>query len=111
MSNGFWNMALRVVGGWRSKPPRKLAVVLDHQAEQQTRNNSASKKQLKPVHGHAPSQIEGQAVKQGDAEIVRTLANDAGVLSVSQIARTWWSDTPWGRTRAKNRLEALELDH
>ena len=42
-----------------------------------------------------------------EQQLVRALADSVRVLSLEQIARTWWSDTRWGRSRAKGTLSAL----
>lgn len=49
-------------------------------------------------------------MKSREEEIVRTLANDVRVLSLQQVARTWWTDTRSGRSRAKQAMLRLELD-
>lgn len=45
-----------------------------------------------------------------DTEILRTLANSVRAMSLDQVARAWWSDTRWGRSRAKKTLVEL-VDH
>lgn len=49
-------------------------------------------------------------MKRREEQIVRALANDVRVLSLSQVARTWWSDTRWGRSRAKTAMAVLEAE-
>lgn len=41
-------------------------------------------------------------------QILRALANDVRVLSLDQVARIWWSDSPWGRSRAKAAMTELD---
>ena len=43
-----------------------------------------------------------------EEQILRALANDVRVLSLQQVARTWWTDTRWGRSRAKAAMTELE---
>lgn len=45
-----------------------------------------------------------------DEEIVRTLANAVRVMSLQQIAREWWTDTRWGRSRATRTLDELAVE-
>jgi len=45
-----------------------------------------------------------------DEEIVRVLASSVRVMSLEQVAREWWSDTRWGRSRAKRTLEELAVE-
>ena len=49
-------------------------------------------------------------MKNRDEEIVRTLTNKVRVLAVQQAARVWWSDTRWGRSRAKQTLLELAIE-
>lgn len=43
-----------------------------------------------------------------EEQILRSLANDVRVLSLKQVARTWWTNTRWGRSRAKAAMTELE---
>lgn len=47
-------------------------------------------------------------MREHDEQILRALANDVRVLSLSQVARIWWSDTPWGLSRAKAAMTELD---
>lgn len=49
-------------------------------------------------------------MKPREEQILRALANDVRVLSLTQVARTWWSDTRWGRSRAKTAMAELEAE-
>ena len=40
-------------------------------------------------------------------EIIRVLASSVRVMSLQQVARDWWSDTRWGRSRANRTLGEL----
>lgn len=42
-----------------------------------------------------------------EQEIVRTLADLVRVMTLDQIARTWWTDTRWGRSRATASMKLL----
>lgn len=42
-----------------------------------------------------------------EQEIVRTLADLVRVMTLDQIARTWWTDTRWGRSRAAASMKLL----
>lgn len=42
-----------------------------------------------------------------EQQIVRRLADTVRVLSLTQAARTWWSESRWGQTRAKASLASL----
>ncbi len=44
-----------------------------------------------------------------EEQILRALANDVRVLSLLQVARTWWTNTRWGRSRAKAAMTELEV--
>ncbi len=43
-------------------------------------------------------------------EIVRALADSVRLLSVSQITKHWWTETKWGRSRARQAIRILEQD-
>ena len=43
-------------------------------------------------------------MKQREEDILNVLANRIRLLSIKQVARVWWSDTPWGRSRARKLL-------
>ena len=43
-----------------------------------------------------------------EEQILRALANDVRVLSLAQVARTWWTNTRWGHSRAKAAMAELE---
>jgi len=43
-----------------------------------------------------------------EGQILRALANDVRVLSLPQVARTWWTNTRWGQSRAKAAMAELE---
>lgn len=45
-----------------------------------------------------------------EEQILRALVNDVRVLSLTQVARCWWTDTRWGRSRAKAAMTALECE-
>jgi hypothetical protein len=47
-------------------------------------------------------------MKTRQEHILRALANDVRVLSMRQVARTWWADTRWGRSRAETAMKELE---
>lgn len=47
-------------------------------------------------------------MKSHEEQILRALANDIHVLSIVQAARTWWTNTRWGRSRAKASMAKLE---
>lgn len=47
-------------------------------------------------------------MKGHEEQILRALANDVRVLSLRQVARVWWSNTRWGRSRAKAAMTALD---
>ena len=47
-------------------------------------------------------------MRRHEEQILRALANDVRVLSLTQVARTWWSDTKWGRSRAKASMTELD---
>ena len=49
-------------------------------------------------------------MRDRDEEIVRIVANTVRVLSLQQVAREWWSDTRWGRSRAKRTVEELAVE-
>ena len=42
-----------------------------------------------------------------EKEIVKVLADSVRVLSIDQVASAWWSETRWGRSRAKSALSGL----
>ena len=41
-----------------------------------------------------PTETSGSALSDRDAEILKALVQNIRVLSVSQLARTWWKDSP-----------------
>jgi hypothetical protein len=45
-----------------------------------------------------------------EEKIVRTLANSVRVMTVVQVARTWWADTRSGRNRAAAALNRLDAE-
>lgn len=45
-----------------------------------------------------------------DEEIVQSLASDVRAMTIGQVARTWWSDTKWGRRRCKQTMQELEVE-
>ena len=45
-----------------------------------------------------------------DEEIIRILSNAVRALSLEQVARTWWTNSRWGRSRAKKTLEELSIE-
>ena len=47
-------------------------------------------------------------MRRREEQILRALANDVRVFSLTQVARVWWSSTRWGRSRAKAAM--IELD-
>lgn len=47
-------------------------------------------------------------MNEREEEIVRTLADKVRVLTLSQVARTWWTESRWGKSRAKSALSRLE---
>ena len=47
-------------------------------------------------------------MKPHEEQILRALANDIRALSMRQLARTWWTDTRWGRSRAEAAMKELE---
>lgn len=42
-----------------------------------------------------------------EEQIVRILADSVRVMTVAQVARTWWTDTRWGRDRASAAMTRL----
>ncbi len=46
-------------------------------------------------------------MNEREEEIVRTLAEKVRVLTLSQVARTWWTESRWGKSRAKSALSRL----
>lgn len=50
-------------------------------------------------------------MRRYEEQILRALANDVRVLSLTQVARTWWSDTKWGRSRAKAAMTELDASN
>lgn len=46
-------------------------------------------------------------MNERDEEIVRTLADKVRVLTLSQVAKTWWTESRWGKSRAKSSLIRL----
>ena len=46
-------------------------------------------------------------MNEREEEIVRTLADKVRVLTLSQVARTWWTESRWGKSRAKSALSRL----
>ena len=49
-------------------------------------------------------------MKPHEQQIVRVLADSVRVMTIAQIARTWWTDTRWGRSRATASLRSLASD-
>ncbi len=49
-------------------------------------------------------------MKFREEEIIRTVANAVRVMSLRQVAREWWTDTRWGRSRAKRTLNELAVE-
>ena len=47
-------------------------------------------------------------MKPHEEQILRALANDIRVLSLKQVARVWWTDTRWGRSRANASMQELD---
>ena len=45
-----------------------------------------------------------------DEEIVRIVAKDVRMLAMQQVAREWWTDTRWGRSRAMRTLHELAVE-
>lgn len=45
-----------------------------------------------------------------EQQIVRILANSVRVMTLDQIASTWWTDTPWGRHRAAAAMHQLAAE-
>jgi hypothetical protein len=46
-------------------------------------------------------------MKRHEQQIVRVLVNSVRVMTITQIASIWWTDTPWGRNRASAALKRL----
>ena len=46
-------------------------------------------------------------MKPHEEQILRVLADSIRVLTLRQIAKTWWTDTRWGRTRASAAMNDL----
>ena len=44
-----------------------------------------------------------------EEQIVRVLANSVRVMTIVQIASTWWTDTRWGRDRASAAMKRAGL--
>jgi hypothetical protein len=42
-----------------------------------------------------------------EEQIVRVLTNSVRVMTIVQVARTWWTDTRWGRDRASAAMKRL----
>ena len=42
-----------------------------------------------------------------EEQIARVLANSVRVMTVAQIAKTWWTDTRWGQSRASAAMTRL----
>ena len=49
-------------------------------------------------------------MKRHEEQILRALANDVRVFSLRQVARIWWSDTRWGRNRARTAMKELDAN-
>ena len=49
-------------------------------------------------------------MNQHEQQIVRILANSVRVLTLGQIAGTWWTDTRWGRRRASVAMHQLAAE-
>ena len=45
-----------------------------------------------------------------DEEVVRIVSSAVRMLGVHQVAREWWSDTRWGRSRAMRTLHELAVE-
>ena len=46
-----------------------------------------------------------------DEEIVRIVARAVRMLTVQQVAREWWTDTRWGRSRALRTMHELAVEN
>ena len=44
---------------------------------------------------------------QREEEILAAITNCVRAMTVDQIARTWWTSTDWGRSRAKSAMQSL----